>query len=68
MKESAANWHLISTLDDIAWTFNLRGSDIEFNPVFIAYALIVLKRPYCLSIVISFLMKSGSLLYPTVLK
>ncbi len=40
MKESAVNWHLISTLDDIAWTFNLRGSDIEFNPVFIAYALI----------------------------
>lgn len=40
MKESGANWHLISTLDDIAWTFNLRGNDIEFNPVFIAYALI----------------------------
>lgn len=40
VKESGANWHLLSTLDDIAWTFNLRGNDIEFNPVFIAYALI----------------------------
>lgn len=40
MKESGANWHLISTLDDIAWIFNLRGNDIEFNPVFIAYTLI----------------------------
>lgn len=40
VKESGADWHLLSTLDDIAWTFNLRGNDIEFNPVFIAYALI----------------------------
>ena len=31
---------LITTLDDIAWLFNLRGSDIECNPVFLAYALI----------------------------
>lgn len=29
-----------STLDDIAWTLNLRGSDIEFNPVFFSYMLI----------------------------
>lgn len=31
---------LITTLDDIAWLFNLRGSDIECNPVFLAYALV----------------------------
>lgn len=46
MKDSGADWHLISTLDDIAWTFNLRGNDIEFNPVFIAYAIIGSDKVY----------------------
>lgn len=32
--------NLIATLDDIAWIFNLRGSDVDFNPVFVAYAII----------------------------
>ena len=31
---------IVSELDEIAWLFNLRGSDISFNPVFFAYALI----------------------------
>ncbi len=31
---------LISSLDDIAWLFNLRGSDIEYNPLFLSYALV----------------------------
>jgi Xaa-Pro aminopeptidase len=35
-----ADYHLISTLDDVAWTFNLRGRDVECNPVFYAYAVI----------------------------
>ncbi len=35
-----ADWHFISTLDDIAYLFNLRGSDVSFNPVFVAHALI----------------------------
>lgn len=30
----------VSMLDDIAWLFNLRGTDIPYNPVFFAYALI----------------------------
>lgn len=29
----------ISTLDDIAWMLNLRGNDIEFNPLFFSYAI-----------------------------
>ena len=29
----------MSTLDDICWLTNLRGTDIDFNPVFFAYAL-----------------------------
>ena len=40
MEEYGAVYHLISTLDDIAWTFNIRGKDVEFNPVAIAYAVI----------------------------
>ncbi|MCF0237552.1 MAG: M24 family metallopeptidase, partial [Sphaerochaetaceae bacterium] len=33
-------YHLISSLDDIAWLLNLRGSDIEDTPVFLAHLLI----------------------------
>ncbi len=40
LKERKATELLITSLDDIAWLFNLRGSDIECNPVFLAYALI----------------------------
>lgn len=40
MELKNADYHLITTLDDIAWTFNLRGSDVLFNPVFLSYALI----------------------------
>lgn len=40
MRKSDAAAHLITTLDDIAWLFNLRGSDISNNPVFLSYALI----------------------------
>ena len=40
MTEREAQWHLISTLDDIAWLLNLRGADVSFNPVFLAHVLI----------------------------
>jgi Xaa-Pro aminopeptidase len=40
MGERGADWHFIATLDDIAWLFNLRGADVSYNPVFIAFALI----------------------------
>jgi Xaa-Pro aminopeptidase len=35
-----AESHFISTLDDIAYLFNLRGADVSFNPVFLAHALV----------------------------
>ncbi len=35
-----ADRYIVSALDDIAWLFNLRGNDIDFNPVFYAYAII----------------------------
>jgi len=31
---------VVTTLDEVAWLFNLRGSDIEFNPVFFGYAVV----------------------------
>ncbi len=40
MAELGASHHVISTLDDIAWLFNLRGADVNFNPVFLAHALV----------------------------
>ncbi|ATQ73485.1 Xaa-Pro aminopeptidase [Massilia violaceinigra] len=40
MARLGAERHFISTLDDIAWLFNLRGADVSYNPVFLAHALI----------------------------
>ena len=40
MQERGAAHHLISSLDDIAWLTNLRGNDVEYNPVFLAHLLI----------------------------
>ena len=40
MAQHGATHHLISSVDDIAWLFNLRGADVDFNPVFLAHALI----------------------------
>lgn len=40
LQAKGADWHFIATLDDIAWLFNLRGSDVSYNPVFMAFALI----------------------------
>jgi len=40
MKELGARHYLVTTLDDIAWTLNLRGSDIAYNPLFVSYLLV----------------------------
>ncbi|MGI4718782.1 MAG: aminopeptidase P family protein [Janthinobacterium lividum] len=40
MEQHGAGYHFISTLDDIAYLFNLRGADVSFNPVFLAHALV----------------------------
>lgn len=40
MADAGADAHFVSTLDDIAWLFNLRGSDVDYNPVFVAHALV----------------------------
>nr|MBP8067737.1 aminopeptidase P family protein [Pedobacter sp.] len=43
MKQHRANYHLISSLDDMAWVFNLRGRDVKYNPVVLSFALITEK-------------------------
>lgn len=40
MQELGASRHLISSLDDIAWLLNLRGSDVDYNPVFLSHLLL----------------------------
>ncbi len=40
MVRHGATHHFISTVDDVAWTTNLRGSDVDYNPVFLAHLLI----------------------------
>lgn len=40
MVQQRCQAHLISALDEIAWTLNLRGRDVEYNPVAISYLLI----------------------------
>ena len=40
MKDAGATHHLLSSLDDIAWLTNLRGADVDYNPVFLAHMLI----------------------------
>ena len=40
LKKAYANVFVMSALDDIAWLFNIRGNDVDYNPVVISYALI----------------------------
>uniref|UniRef100_A0A8C9A233 Xaa-Pro aminopeptidase 1 n=1 Tax=Prolemur simus TaxID=1328070 RepID=A0A8C9A233_PROSS len=43
MAERNVMWFVVTALDEIAWLFNLRGSDVEHNPVFFSYAIIGLE-------------------------
>lgn len=40
MKDYGASIHVIPSLDDVAWTLNLRGSDVECNPVFLGFVVV----------------------------
>ncbi|MBX3044030.1 MAG: aminopeptidase P family protein [Candidatus Kapabacteria bacterium] len=40
MTNQDADYHIIATLDDINWLFNIRGRDVIFNPVAVCYAVI----------------------------
>jgi Xaa-Pro aminopeptidase len=43
MAEERADAHILTQLDAIAWLFNIRGSDVVFNPVVITYAIVTRK-------------------------
>ena len=43
LREKHADGMLMASLDDIAWTLNLRGTDVHCNPVFVSYLLISSK-------------------------
>ena len=44
MAEVGTTAHVIASLDDVAWTLNLRGSDVESNPVFLGYIFITTEK------------------------
>lgn len=46
MKEKKATTHILASLDDIAWLFNIRGRDIKSNPVVLSYAIIGIDSVY----------------------
>ena len=42
MKEYGADVHILSSLEDQAWLYNLRANDVTHTPVFLAYTIITL--------------------------
>ncbi len=40
MKKNGCTHHIVTSLDDIAWILNMRGADVDCNPVFLSYLLI----------------------------
>ncbi|MDO4772788.1 MAG: aminopeptidase P family protein [Bacillota bacterium] len=44
MKEQGADVHILNTLDDICWLFNIRGGDVESSPLVLSYAVITLDE------------------------
>jgi Xaa-Pro aminopeptidase len=44
MARHGATHHFVSTVDDVAWITNLRGADVDYNPVFLAHVLVDVER------------------------
>ena len=44
MKDIGATTHILTSLDDIAWLFNIRGGDVKYNPVVLSYAVVTLDK------------------------
>ena len=43
MAEAKADAVLITALDETAWLFNMRGGDVDYNPIFVSYGLVTAK-------------------------
>lgn len=46
LKKENADLHILTSLDDIAWLFNMRGNDVECNPVVLSYAVITITDAF----------------------
>jgi len=46
MSQKNTDTHLIATLDDVCWLFNIRGNDVQCNPVVLAFAVITMQQVY----------------------
>jgi Xaa-Pro aminopeptidase len=46
IQDKGATTHILTSLDDIAWLFNIRGNDIIHTPVVLSYAVITLEKAY----------------------
>lgn len=46
MQEKGTQGHVIATLDEIAWLFNLRGNDVECSPMFLSFAYVTMEDAY----------------------
>lgn len=44
MQDAGATTHILTSLDDIAWLFNIRGGDVKYNPVVLSYAVVTLDK------------------------
>lgn len=44
MKEAGANFHVLTTLDDICWLLNIRGNDVMYSPLVLSYAIIGMDK------------------------
>lgn len=44
LSKANANYMVLSALDDIAWLYNIRGNDVDYNPVVIAYSLVSAQK------------------------
>ncbi len=40
LKKYNADFHIVTMLDELAWVFNLRGADVDYNPVFTGYGVV----------------------------
>ena len=70
-KKYAADSHIVTSLDDVAWITNLRGSDVAYNPVFLGYlyitkdvAKLFVSEKKCDTSVKKHLQQAGIELYP----
>lgn len=44
MREHNVQAHVLATLDDIAWLYNIRGNDIAYNPVVLSYSVVTMEK------------------------